>query len=230
MIDARPTSKRLRRVTFTTTEKNEMKTTSYESSLNRTSMVDHILWWPKMQRFENKKDAFMQAACARGSFTEDGNYTRSTYSKMLARVYQANLKGKELPPHLQTEFFVEVSQRHSVRGLEKLIVDGIKDDRIQRREKVIAGVLYIQRRCYKEGKPDHLRMNMIRLASQSLTESAHRMAKMYGDADQFAAQYYEAPTTAMKKVSASSLTADVTPISGWLPPTRQKQCGVTPAA
>jgi hypothetical protein len=187
--DSPSVSKRYRRVSFATTEDGKIKTTSYKSSYSRSTMSDHVLWWPKSQRAENRKDAFMEAAAARGCFTKGGEFTRSAYSKTLAQVYEAKLKGKELPYSVQAEFYFEVSLRHSVRGLEKLIYDGIKIDRKERREMVINGVLYIQERCLKEGRKENLRTNMIRLASESITKEAKRIARMYGEADRFASQF-----------------------------------------
>jgi hypothetical protein len=187
--DSHSLSKKYRRVTFATTEDGKIKATSCKSSYRRSNMSDHVLWWTKNQRTANRKDAFMEAVAARGSFAKDGEFIRSAYSKTLAQVYEAKLKGKKIPYTVQAEFYFEVSLRHTVRGLEKLIYDGIKSDRKERREMDIEGVLHIQQRCLKEGRNETLRTNMIRLASESITKEAKCIARMYGDADQFASQF-----------------------------------------
>jgi hypothetical protein len=178
-------------VRFAVTEEGGVETTSYEATYSRTDSCDRMLWWTKPDRAASKLCVYQQVLDARGAVkTADGRSSMNNYSQALSRVYNSTLKGEEVPDSLQTEFMYEVAlQGHSYRGLEKYIVDDIKENRSERREELLEYVLNIQSGFSSGFMDEGRKADLIRMASESVTHQMKVIAQVYGKADAFASKY-----------------------------------------
>lgn len=181
-------SKSMRRVHFAMTESGDVKTTSQEATLYRALVADQSLWWTKGQRSAIRQAAMMDVAIARGETCFDGQ-PESSFIKAVSQSYGYLRQGEDVPQSIKAEFAAEIAMEHSLRGLEKFAVDEMKEDRVRRRKMVLESVLYVQEKCEVDCVDVTMRTDFIRFASEAFSQKTAKVARAYGEADEFAARY-----------------------------------------
>lgn len=181
-------SKSIRRVHFAMTESGDVKTTSQEATFDRALVADQTLWWTKGQRSAIRQAAMMDVAIARGDMCFD-EQPESSFIKAVSQSYDYLRQGEDVPQSIQAEFAVEIAMEHSLRGLEKFAVEEMKEDRVRRRKMVLESVLYVQEKCDVDCVDVAMRTDFIRFASEAFSQGTSKVARAYGEADEFAARY-----------------------------------------
>jgi hypothetical protein len=178
---------RTRSVRFASTVEGDVKCTYYDEIGHER--CNEALWWTTSERRASKESAGHAVACAK----------RSNYSKVLTRILLLSLRGEKLPYSLQYEFAFELAIGYSFRGLEKYILQKIKEEREVRKARLYELIHFIQSSCGKEGVEGSHTAELIRIASESVSHKMQFIAALYGKADEFAVRFGAMESTSIDR-------------------------------
>lgn len=163
-----------------------IKTEFYASTFVRETEDDIHLWWQPTEFAAIKKSALNVTLLIKEGDTLFPRKKTTSYIHTLTKVYTVALSGKAMSAPLLNDLAFWTSKGHSRRGLEKFVVDEVRVDRMKRRQKLVAAVLFMQDKCYENKMTDDQCTRLMRLTSEKLSKPAACMAIIMGTADMLA--------------------------------------------
>ena len=181
------------RVRFAEDESGTIKTTMHRYNHIKLNIEAQRLWWQR-EDFDRIRQEAIQVTddVCKGDSLWAG-CRKYGYGKCILKTYKhCSRRGSEddLRTELRDDLLFWVLVGHSRRGLEKFMVNEVRNERETKRRKAIDMVLHVQDKCRDRGLGPYETMRLVGFAYEGQNTAGKQFAKVLGAVDAEAASVY----------------------------------------